>query len=337
MKIPIEKEYKRRFHDLIDQVLDSNFLSEGEMVQSFESDFSDFLGGGVKSVAVCNGGSGLLALLEAANVEGGEVIVPSNTFMATPLAVQRAGGKVIFADCNREDLCLSLSDLKKRITSRTKAAIVVHIGGHIAFEIEEIADFLRDNGIPLIEDCAHAHGASYKGGKAGTYGLGGAYSFYATKTMPLGEGGMIVTQDERIHDFVSKWRNYGKFEYEVSGFNARMNEITAALGIVQLERLPKILEWKKRLAEKYDSIFKSRVFLPPGMTSGYYKYIVYDTKLSEETGKVFDRPCHEIMKMDCDLPATDWVKDHHACPPIYYGWNFAELGVDELAKKLIVE
>jgi len=335
MKIPFEPEYRRRYFELLNEVFDSNFLSEGDMVRRFESAFAEFIGGSVQAVAVSNAGLGLLALLEAAHAADGEVIVPSNTFMATPLAGQRAGAEVVFADCRREDLCLSLTDLKNRITSRTRAVIVVHIGGHLAFEIDEMASFLAERDIALIEDCAHAHGAVYRGRAGGTFGLGGIYSFYATKTMPLGEGGMVVTRDERTAEFVRQWRNYGKFDYRVDGFNARMNEVTAALGLVQLERLPKILNWKRSLAEKYDRIFEKRVRLPADMVSGYYKYIVFETELKEETGRVFDRPCHEIMNRPGRWPNTAWIKDHHACPPMYYGWDGADLSPEELAARLL--
>ena len=335
MILPMEPEYRRRFHELMEQVFDSNFLSEGSMVQGFEKDFAGYIGHGAHAMAVANGGLGLLGLLEAAGVAGGEVIVPSNTFMATPLAVSRAGAKPVFADCNREDLCLGLSDLKKRITARTKAVVVVHIGGHLAFEIKDMASFLAEKQIPLIEDCAHAHGASLNGQAAGTFGLGGAYSFYATKTMPLGEGGMVVSTNPAIAEFVRKWRNYGKPDHQVNGFNARLNEATAALGLVQLERLPRILDWKRNLARKFDAIFKNRVVFPNGMESGFYKYIVHGTRLNEETGQVYGQPCHEIMGTGDSLPNTEWVKSNHSCAPIYYGWDGADLSIDEIAARLL--
>ena len=335
MNIPFEPEYRRRFHDLMEEIFESNFLSEGPMVRKFEKNFAKYLGHGVKAVAVANGGLALQALMEAVNVAGGEVIMPANTFMATPLAASRAGAQPVFSDCNREDLCLSLSDLKRKITTRTKAVVVVHIGGHLAFEIEELAAYLADREIPLIEDCAHAHGATLNGRPAGTFGLGGAYSFYATKTMPTGEGGMVVSTNPAITEFVRKWRNYGKPDYQVPGINARLNEITAALGLVQLERLPRILEWKTNLARKFDAIFDNRVVLPAGLKSGFYKYIVFNTRLREETGQVYNQPCHEIMGTGESLPNTDWVKNYHSCAPIYYGWNGADLSVDEIAARLL--
>jgi dTDP-4-amino-4,6-dideoxygalactose transaminase len=335
MIIPFEPEYRRRFHELMEQVFDSNFLSEGPLVRRFEQNFAAFVGLRTEAVAVANGGLALLALLEAAAVAGGEVVVPANTFMATPLAVTRAGAKPVFADCNREDLCLSLSDLKTKITARTKAVVVVHIGGHLAFEIEDLAAYLAAREIPLIEDCAHAHGATLHGQAAGTYGLGGAYSFYATKTLPTGEGGMVVSTRPAITEFVRKWRNYGKPDYLVNGFNARMNETTAALGLVQLERLPLILAWKRNLSRKLDTIFKNRVVFPQGLESGFYKYIVFDSRLKEETGQVYGQPCHEIMGTGDALPNTEWVKKHHSCAPVYYGWDGADLSIDEIATRLL--
>ncbi|MBU1741017.1 MAG: DegT/DnrJ/EryC1/StrS family aminotransferase, partial [Proteobacteria bacterium] len=173
------------------------------------------------------------------------------------------------------------------------------------------------------------------GRTAGTFGRAGVYSFYATKTMPTGEGGMVVSSDPEMIEFVKKWRNYGKFDYVVRGLNARMNEVTAALGLVQLERLPELLAWKRRLAAKYDQIFDQKVELPAGMASGFYKYIVFDTPLTEVTGPVFGEACHRIMGHDVDLPDTDWVVEHHVCPPLYPGWDGADLDVEGLRQRLL--
>ncbi|MBN1527185.1 MAG: DegT/DnrJ/EryC1/StrS family aminotransferase [Candidatus Omnitrophica bacterium] len=333
MKIPFEAEDRKRYFGLLEKVFDSNFWSEGSMVTEFESRFGKYTG--MKALAVTNGGAALLALLEYAGVRDSEVIVPANTFMATPLAVQWAGGKVVFCDCNREDLCMSAKDLERRITKNTKAVMVVHIGGHIAFDILKIKEICDANKIALLEDCAHAHGAEFNGRMAGSFGLGGAYSFYATKTMTTGEGGMVVTGDERVYDFVKKFRNYGKFDYRIRAFNFRLNEFTAALGLVQLERLPQVLEWKKALAAKYDEIFPERVKFPKGMKSGYYKYIAFAKKLKIETGKVYGELCHEFMGVKGGFPNSEWIKANHVCPPIYHGWEHADLPAKALAEKLM--
>lgn len=342
MKIPFEAHHRHEYYRLLDTVFDSNFLSEGNMVKEFERLFSEFTG--IPSCAVVNGGAALLALYEYAGVRGHEVIVPANTFWATAAAARRAGATVVYADCNRDDLCISFEDIRKKVTKKTKAVAVVHIGGHIAFQIDEIARFCREHDIVLIEDCAHAHGALYNGRAAGSWGLGGAYSFYATKTMPLGEGGMICSHDKKFLEWLTYYRNYGKdvrdgvVGYRMpDGFNFRMNEVTAALGVVQMRRLPEILAWKRSLAQKYDQIFDRRVRFPSGMASGYYKYIVFDYKLTQETGKVFARTDFgpEIEGVPYDLPNSRWIADHHCCPPIWYGWEGAELSVDEIRKLLL--
>ena len=344
MVIPFEEEYRKKFYELEEQIFNSNFWSEGKMQRTFEEKFGEYVKLGAR--AVSSGGAGLLAILEYVDVHGKDVIVPANTFWADARAVQLAGGNVIFADCNKEDLCLSLEDLKKKVTANTKAVIVVHIGGHLAFEIEKIAQYCEEKGIALIEDCAHVHGGWWKGKTGGHYGLAGAYSFYATKTMPLGDGGMVVSQNQDLLKWIEKYRNYGKevidghVYYKLpDGFNFRINEFTAALGIVQMERLPQILAWKRELAQKYDQIFENRVRLPEGMESGYYKYIVFDTPLTQETGQVFGPGDlgDVIAGVEANVPNSHWVVEHHKCAPIYLGYEYAEKSADELREILRVK
>ncbi len=123
------------------------------------------------------------------------VLCPSNTFMATPLSVLRAGGRVEFVDCNRDELCMSLADLERKLAQHKPRAVwLVHIGGHIAFEVEQIAELCRAAGVSLLEDCAHAHGADWNGRRPGGWGDAGVWSFYATKTISTGEGGMLVSR-----------------------------------------------------------------------------------------------------------------------------------------------
>ena len=342
MKIPFEPKYRDMYHHLLERVFNSNRWTEGEMLQQFEEAFEKYTG--LPSRGVNNGGSGLLSILDYLDVRGKDVLVPANTFWATSRAAQIAGANVIYLDCNREDLCLSLDDLKRKVTSNTKAVIVVHIGGHIAFQIKEIVEFCKSRGITLIEDCAHVHGASWNGKTGGHYGFAGAYSFYATKTMPLGEGGMVVSRDKTFLNWLEKYRNYGKdiidnqVAYPVkNGFNFRMSEFTAALGIVQLERLPMVLEWKHALAEKYNKIFQNRVKLPEGMVSGYYKYIVFGyPDLKNKTGQVFGKndlgPA--IKNIKTDAQNSLWIAENHQCPPIFYGWQHASCDIEGLKEKL---
>ncbi len=343
MIIPFEKQDRKKYYQLLEKVFDSNFLSHGKMNEMFEKKFSKFCNN-LYSSTIANGGAGLLALLKYADVAGKDVIVPTNTFMATPLAVQLAGGNVIFADCKKEDLCLGLEQIKQVITPKTKAVIMVHIGGHLAFDIFEIAKFCKEKGIVLIEDAAHAHGASFRGKVAGDFGIGASYSFYATKTMPLGEGGMVVSGKKEVIDFVNRYKNYGKvgtspgrFKYPTGGFNFRLSEIMAAFGLVQIERLPKILKWKRALAKKYAQIFENRVQLPTGMQSGYYKYIIFGSKnkIKQTTGLVFEDLCHNLMGVKGNFPNAQWLSKNHKCLPIYYGWPHNKKSPKELQKLLL--
>ena len=134
---------------------------------------------------------------------------------------------------------------------KPRAAFLVHIGGHIAFEVEEIARYCTENGIFLIEDCAHAHGAGWHDRRAGTWGDAGVYSLYATKTISTGEGGVLVSRRPEVVAHARDFRNYGKPSYEVPGLNFRMSEFTAALGLVQIERLPEIVAWKNGTAREW--------------------------------------------------------------------------------------
>jgi perosamine synthetase len=306
-----------RLHALIDEVLDSERWSEGEMVARFEAAWEKQ--GDVPAVAFSSWAGGALAALQFAGVRGETVLCPSNTFMATPLAAIGAGADVQFVDCNRDDLCMSFADFQEKAERhRPRAAFLVHIGGHLAFETEQIAEYCARQGIFLIEDCAHAHGASWNSRQGGTYGDVGIYSLYATKTISTGEGGVLVSRRPEVIEHARAYRNYGKPDYEVSGLNFRMNEFTAALGVVQVERLPEIVAWKNRVArEQLDPKYPSRLELPDGMVSGLYKYIVFGT-LEPSTGRVYDEPCHRIMGHHVELPGSDWVARNHSCVPLYY-------------------
>ena len=308
---------RARLHELWESVLDSERWSEGPLTAGFEAAWSTW--NGLGAVAF-NGWTGAaLAALEWIGVRGETVLCPSNTFMATPLAALTAGARVEFVDCNRDDLCLSLADLERKIAAqRPRAVFLVHIGGHIAFEADAIAELCRSEGIALIEDCAHAHGAEWNGRRAGSWGDVGVWSFAPTKTVSTGEGGMLVSRHEDALEFARAFRNYGKPDYAVHGLNFRLTEFTAALGIVQTERLDEIVAWKNETAREHlDPLYGSRLRLPDGMRSGLYKYIVFEP-IERSTGKVYDEPCHRVLGHAVDLPNTDWAAQNHWCVPLYY-------------------
>ena len=308
---------KAELHNMWDEIFTTQQWSEGKYTKEFESLWGNW--NGISSVAFSSWAGGAMSVLNYIDVKNETVLCPSNTFMATPLSVVNAGGNVAFVDCNREDLCMSFEDFRiKAEEHKPKAVWVVHIGGHISFDIEKIASYCKENKIWLIEDCAHAHGAEWNGKKPGSWGDAGIYSMYATKTISTGEGGILVSKHQNLIDFCYKFRNYGKFEYDVEGLNYRMSEFTAALGVVQTKRMNEIVDWKNNYAKNYlDLKHTNRVVFPDGMKSGYYKYIVFD-ELEKSTGKVYDESCHRIMGHDIDLPNTDWLVKNHWCVPLYY-------------------
>jgi dTDP-4-amino-4,6-dideoxygalactose transaminase len=213
---------RERVHALWDEVFTSQRWTEGPLTERFEAAWA---GWNELDAVAFNGWAGAaMAALSFAGVRGETVLCPSNTFMATPLAALHAGASVQFVDCNREDLCLSFASFEAAVARhRPRAAFVVHIGGHIAFDIEAIAELCRAEGIFLIEDCAHAHGAAWHGRRPGSWGDAGLWSFYATKTVSTGEGGMLVARDPDVLEYARAFRNYGKPTHDVHGLNLRLS------------------------------------------------------------------------------------------------------------------
>ena len=315
--IGFDRRDRARVQALWDEVLTSQQWSHGPMNERFESAWSAW--NGLPSLALAGWSGGGLAALDFAGVGDRPVLVPSNTFMATPLAVKAAGGRPVFVDSNREDLCMSFADFEaKAERHRPRACVLVHIGGHLAFDTERIAAYCREHGIFLLEDCAHAHGADWHGRRPGTFGDAGVYSLYATKTISTGEGGVLVSRHPELLTHARAFRDYGKPEHLVEGLNFRMSEFTAALGLVQIERLDEIVAWKNHVARtRLDGQYPARLELPDGMTSGLYKYVVFD-RLERSSGRVYETPCHRIMGTGDELPGTDWIAANHSCVPLYY-------------------
>ncbi len=314
--IGFDKRDLPKVHKAFDKIVALNKWTEGYYTELFESKWSEY--NGLDSLAFSSWSGAASAAMEFYQLKGKTVLCPSNTFMATPLAILKAGAEVQFVDCNKTDLCINFDDMKSKAEKYKPAAIwVVHIGGHIAFEIEKITEYCNSNNIILLEDCAHSAGASWNGKRTGQWGDAGFYSFYATKTITTGEGGMLVSKNKELIEFAKKFRNYGKFDYKVQGYNFRITEFAAAIGAIQTDRLKDIIDFKNNYAAKIDSQYSNRVKLPDGMISGYYKYIVFDP-IEKSTGKVYDEQCHRILHNNVELPNSDWIAKNHWCVPIYY-------------------
>ncbi|MCD6324101.1 MAG: DegT/DnrJ/EryC1/StrS family aminotransferase [Desulfurococcales archaeon] len=239
--------------EAVAEVLRSGYLAYGPKAREFEREFSEYLG--VKHVkTVINGTIALYAALKALGVgEGDEVIVPDFSFFATASTVVLAGGKPVFADIDLETYTISPQDILTKITDRTKGIIVVHLYGHPA-DMDPIKEIASERSIFILEDCAQAHGAEYKGVKVGSIGEAGAFSFYATKNLTMGEGGAVATNSDEIADAVDLLRNHGqrgRYWHVDIGWNFRLTNIQAAIGLVQLRKLDSMNNRRREIAEAY--------------------------------------------------------------------------------------
>lgn len=314
--IGFDKSDRKKVHEYWDEIFKNNVWSEGKFTKKFEELWSDH--NQLQSLSFSSWSGAAEAVIKYYKLEGETVLCPSNTFQATPMICINNGVNIKYIDCNKNDLCISIELLEEQIKNyKPKALWVVHIGGHISFKINEISEICKKNKVILIEDCAHAHGASYKNIKPGSWGEAGIYSLYATKTISTGEGGVLVSKNKDLIDFSKEYKNYGKPSNKIISKNFRMSEFTAALGCIQIKRLPDIVEWKNNYVEKKISEYTNPLKLPSEMISGYYKFIVFD-KIEKSTGKVYDIGCHKIFKENINLPNTDWVNNNHWCVPLYY-------------------
>ena len=244
--------------------LNSRLLTDGPKLRKFESIFAKFTGAKF-AVGVSNGTAALHLSLKALGIgKGSEVIIPDITFVATASSVLLTGATPVLVDVD-EDLNISIPSIKKSITSKTKAIIPVHFAGK-SCKIKEIASIARKNHIAIIEDCAHAIGARVNSKHVGTFGQSGCFSFYPTKNFTTIEGGMIVTNSKNIADFVRYARNHGitktlasrfsggkpwDYDIENPGYNYRLDEIRASLGINQIKRVKKMNLLRKKAANYY--------------------------------------------------------------------------------------
>lgn len=251
-------EDRARIHAGLDEIL-SGLLSMGPNVKAFEEEFARRIG--VRHAIAVNACTSALeiALASLGLRDHDEVIVPPLTFFATGVAVHLAGGVPVFADISPDTLCLDLEDVKRRVTSRTRGVLLVHMAGLMTADIAEFRRFCDQKGLFFLEDAAHAPGASFARKSAGSWGHAGCFSFYPTKVITAGEGGMITTDDDRVAGFARSLQNRGRDmlaaqeQYALPGRNVRMTELTALVGRVQLGHLDEFLDARRRLAAGYRS------------------------------------------------------------------------------------
>lgn len=271
----------------VSNVLRSGIIAYGDVVREFESEFAKYLG--VKHVVtLSNGTVALYVALKCLGIgEGDEVIVPDFTFFATASMVVAAGAKPVFADIDPVTYTLDVNDVKNKITNKTKAIIAVHLFGHPA-KMDELKEIADSYGIDLIEDCAQAHGAEYKGKKVGSIGRIAAFSFYATKNLTTGEGGAIATNDDELAYTAQLLRNHGqdrKYHHVIIGWNFRLTNIQAAIGLVQLQKLDSMNKRRHEIAKKYRKGLSKldELRLPVEMEWAKHVYHQYTVWIKEES------------------------------------------------------
>ncbi|MCC6889412.1 MAG: DegT/DnrJ/EryC1/StrS family aminotransferase [Hyphomicrobiales bacterium] len=238
------------------ECIDSSWISSsGTFVPRFERTFADVIGA-EHAIAVTNGTTALHLALHALNIRAGdEVIVPSFTYIASVNTIAQTGATPVFVDSRSGDWLLDPADVADHITPRTKAIMAVHLYGAVC-DMTALTELASRHNLAIVEDCAEALGCTYRGRHVGTFGTAGTFSFYGNKTVTTGEGGMVVTADARLSERLRMLKGQGqspdrRYWHLELGFNYRMTNICAAIGLAQLERLPSILARKRAIARHY--------------------------------------------------------------------------------------
>jgi dTDP-4-amino-4,6-dideoxygalactose transaminase len=361
-KIQFLPEDRAWIAERIQEVLANGQLTLGKYGTEFETRFAA-LCGTKHAIAVNSGTSSMEIILRSLGVEGKDVIVPTNTFFATAAAVVHAGGNPILVDMDPESFAIRPEDVQAALTPNTVGIVVVHIGGLITQRVGELRELAEKKGLWLVEDAAHAHSSSHEGVQAGAFGIAGAFSFYPTKVMTSAEGGMIVTNDDRLAEEARIYRDQGKASFLVNahvrmGYNWRMSEPHAIIGLKHLERLPQMIADRQRIAAYYDSAladFKNLkpIKVPAGGVSNYYKYMAVlnerrdrqalKKELRENfgvslSGEVYQEPLHKQPIFEKyairALPVAEDYCARQICLPVYSGMedDEAQQVIDALAR-----
>jgi perosamine synthetase len=350
-----EDEKREVIKTLDDNTLTSAAKDGGRRVRELESLLKDYLN--VKNVVLINSGtSALLAALLAADVKtGDEVLLPSFTFVATANSILAAGAKPVFIDVNKYDYTIDVSDMKAKITKKTRAIVPVHLYGHPS-DMDEIAEVAETKSISIIEDACQSLGSTYNNRQTGTFGIMGCFSFYASKVLTSGEGGAVVTNDDNIAEKLKLIRNHGMvegYDTRILGLNLRLPEISAAIAITQMGKLREMLGLRRRNAEMLTTLIsdvasKNGIILPKESQSkrfNWYLYTIAITKdnlrdkiqkkmtLNDKIGATvyYDPPVHKTPYYErimasgigpqrssvMGLPNTEWACKHVLSLPIH--------------------
>ncbi len=360
-------EDRKNIAENIDKILLSGMLSvpNGEYITRFEKTVAEY----VKTryaVGVSSGTSALQGSIMSQRLDSGfDFVVPVNTFSATIMAGLHAGGNPIFVEMDPNTLGFDVKDLEQKITKKTKVMIIVHVGGIITPEIDKVVNLCDEENIFLIEDAAHAFGSQYKTKSAGGFGDAGCFSLSPTKIITCGEGGVITTNNQELDRFSRIIRDEGRSKDDSVmmseyGFNWKLTEINASIGLTQMDRLSEILDMKHFIAMVYDKEMQNisgiaPMKIPGGCRSSYYKYIMFvDEGINKINvkkglfdlgilcpGEVYDPPIHlqpfykqKFGTKFGDYPVAEDVTSRMLCLPIFPDLNISEIRyvIDSLKK-----
>lgn len=303
---------------IIYDIIKSGWISsKGEYVKTFERNFSKYIGTKY-ACAVSNGTVALHLALKALKIgHGDEVLVPDLTFVSPASMVILSGAAPIFVDVNPKYWCIDPEDIRKKITSRTKAIIPVHLYGHPC-DMKPIIDIAKEYNLSIIEDCAEAHGAEYYDKKVGTFGDISCFSFYGNKIITTGEGGMCLTNNEEILENLYLYRDHGmkdsrRYWHEVVGYNYRMTNLQAGLGVSQLEKIEDFIKRKIEIAKLYSKFLEDIdcIKLHPEMVWAKNVYWFYSILLNNK--KVRNKLHDYLMKNNIEV--RKFFYPIHIMPP----------------------
>ncbi|MBI2079576.1 DegT/DnrJ/EryC1/StrS family aminotransferase [Candidatus Micrarchaeota archaeon] len=319
-------------------VMESGMLAQGKQVKLFEEQFAEFIG--VKhAVAVVNGTVALDLALKALGINAGdEVIVPAFTFIATANSVLFQGAKPVFVDVDQRTFTLDIEDVEKKISNKTRAIIPVHLFGQAA-DMKALSEVVDGKKISIIEDCAQAHGEKFDGRRVGSFDIG-SFSFYPTKNMTTGEGGMITTNDETVAKRAKLLRDHGqseKYLHTEVGYNYRLTDIGAAIGIAQLKKLNGWNDVRRKNAEYLNNGIKAGGIIKPYKANYsehvYHQYVI---RITSECRLSRDQFKQELEKLGIGTGVHYPISVHHQ--PVYknLGYGNEKHIVSEIVAKEVL-
>ena len=325
-------------NNVIETVKSGWISSKGKFIEEFEQNFSDYCGRKY-GVATSNGTVALHLALKALKVrKSDEIIVPDLTFVAVANTVIYCNAKPVFADSHPEYWCIDPGRMEEKITPKTKAIVPVHLYGHPC-DMDAIIKIAEDYNLIVIEDAAEAHGAEYKGKKVGSFGDISCFSFYGNKIMTTGEGGMCLTNDEELAEKMRILRDHGmnpekKYWHDIIGFNYRMTNLQAAIGVAQLKKLDEFVEKKRQIAKWYseelkDLVDNGKITLHPEMFWAKCVYWMYCILVEDN----FGMSRNELMKRleEKGIETRQFFYPMHVMPPYKNNEKFPI--AEELSRK----